>query len=299
MVPPRRHFTRDSEGRMYRAQISRTNPTMILFLLDRSGSMSDPFGASPGSALGPGGPTKAQALADAINKLLYGLCCKCSKEDGIRDYFHVGVIGYGEQVGPALGGALAWRELVPISEVAAHARMEKRTKKIPDGAGGLVEVQVDFPCWIDPVAAGGTPLFDALRVARGVAGAWLDQHPNCFPPVVINITDGEWDEDKDPTGEARSLLSLSSSDGEVLLFNLHLSSQHSRPVEFPDREEELADPFARRLFHMSSPLTATMLGAARGSGFAVRDGARGFVFNAPLEVAIQFLDIGTRPSNLR
>jgi hypothetical protein len=31
----------------------------------------------------------------------------------------------------------------------------------------------------------------------------------------------------------------------------------------------------------------------------VTDGARGFVFNADIVAVIRFLDIGTRPSNLR
>jgi hypothetical protein len=42
-----------------------------------------------------------------------------------------------------------------------------------------------------------------------------------------------------------------------------------------------------------------MIGAARHAGYAVTEGARGFVFNAHIEDAINFLDIGTRPSNLR
>jgi hypothetical protein len=112
------------------------------------------------------GSTKAQGLADAINKLLQNLCIKCAKEEGIRDYFHVGVIGYGKVVGPAFAGALSGRELVPISEVGATpARVDARTKKVSDGAGGLVEQAVKFPVWFDATAEGGTPMCAALQEA--------------------------------------------------------------------------------------------------------------------------------------
>jgi hypothetical protein len=100
---------------------------MFLFLLDQSGSMADPFGG--------GGGKKDQKVADAINNLLFNLTIKCAKSEGVRDYYHVGVIGYGEKVGPALGGELAGKELVPISKVAdSPERIDERVKKVEDGA---------------------------------------------------------------------------------------------------------------------------------------------------------------------
>src|SRR5690242_21733732 len=117
----------------YTAEISRSNPSCFLFLIDQSGSMDDAFGA------GENNRKKADGVADAINRMLQNLVIKCAKEEGIRDYFHVGVIGYGTQVGPAFSGPLAGRALVPISEVGnCPARVDQRTKKAPDGAGGIV-----------------------------------------------------------------------------------------------------------------------------------------------------------------
>ena len=42
-----------------------------------------------------------------------------------------------------------------------------------------------------------------------------------------------------------------------------------------------------------------MRSLAQQEGFEVGDGSRGFVFNADPVSVIQFLDIGTRPANLR
>src|SRR5262249_10341779 len=81
----------------YTAEISRLNPTLFVFLVDRSTSMAKPFGGQPGKS-------KAEGVADAINRLLQNLVLKCARADGVRDYFHVAVIGYGAELGPALGG---------------------------------------------------------------------------------------------------------------------------------------------------------------------------------------------------
>ena len=50
----------------YSAEISRLNPTALVFLLDESGSMVEPFGAQPEKR-------KADGVADAINRLLQNI----------------------------------------------------------------------------------------------------------------------------------------------------------------------------------------------------------------------------------
>ena len=276
----------------YSAEISRTNPSMFLFLIDRSGSMDDAFG-------GEGGKKKADGVADAINRLLQNLVIKCAKSEGVRDYYSVGVFGYGSSVGPAFAGALADRELVPISEIADNpARVDERTKKVDDGAGGLVDETVKFPVWFDAVGKGGTPMCEALRRAHSIASDWIIQHRASFPPIIINITDGE-STDGDPSEPAEELRKLATDDGPLLLFNLHLSSSNATPVQFPGSEEGLPDKYARLLFGMSSMLPEYMRSMAREEGVDVTEDARGFVFNADIVSVIRFLDIGTRPSNLR
>src|SRR5262245_24517079 len=96
----------------YQAEISHSNPSCIIILIDQSGSMDDPFGADPN------GKKKANGVADAVNRLLQNLVIKCAKSEGIRDYYHVGVLGYGEHgVASAFAGSLKGKQLVPISEV--------------------------------------------------------------------------------------------------------------------------------------------------------------------------------------
>src|SRR5262249_7648320 len=105
--------TTTEEAMSHSAEISRANPTCFLFLIDQSKSMLRLMAGGQGK-------TKAESVADCINHLLYSLVLRCVWGQSVLDRFHVGVIGYGVNVGPALGGPLAGKELVPISEVARN-----------------------------------------------------------------------------------------------------------------------------------------------------------------------------------
>ncbi len=298
----------------YSAEISRSNPSCFLFVIDQSGSMQDvldPTNVQPiekpvvldGRTYThtASGRTKAQGVADAVNRLLQNLVIKCAKSEGVRDYYHAGVIGYGATVGPAFGGQLGGRELVPVSDIAnLPTRIEERTRKVDDGAGGLVDQTVKFPVWFDAVGKGGTPMCHALSQAHSVLEGWLTQHPDCFPPALIHITDGE-STDGDPSQAMAGIKNLASGDGNALVFNLHLSSNPgAAPTSFPDASAGLPDQYARTLFDGASLLTPFMRSVAQSEyGLSLTDGARGFVLNADMTLIITALDIGTRPSNLR
>ncbi|MFH8561141.1 vWA domain-containing protein [Streptomyces sp. NPDC017988] len=277
---------------VYTAEISRSNPACIIFLVDRSRSMS--------SAIGGDIPQpKAEVVADAINRLLYELTVKCAKETGVRDYFHVAVIGYGQSVGSSFSGKLADRDLVPLSLIADNpARVDQRIKKVPDGAGGLVDTAASFPIWLEPVADGGTPMNRALQYAENLVASWVDNHPGGFPPIVLNLTDGQ-STDGDPAASAHAICTHTTADGAALLFNLHVSATGGQPVAFPQSDAALPDSYSRLLFAMSSQLPGHMRSYATTLGHRVSDETRGFVYNADISAVVQFLDIGTRSTDLR
>lgn len=285
------------------AEISRSNPTAFVFVIDQSGSMAD---AMPGS---DPPKRKCDAVADSVNSLLRNISLRCAREDGVRDYFYVGVIGYGATVGSAFGGALSGRELVPLSELAnAPASVEERSKKIDDGAGGLVEQKTKFPIWFQPQANGGTPMTQALKLAHQWIETWVGLHPSSRPPIIIHITDGESTDSQDPNEANRmvsaamnSLTSITSADGSPLLFNVHVSNKSSgQPNAFPADESRLPDEYSRMLFHGASCLTEDMLSVAnKEHNLGLHEGAKAFVLNGELTLVVQAIDIGTRASNLR
>ena len=242
---------------------------------------------------------KANAAADAVNDLLMDLIVRSTLTfgEGPRDYFYIGVIGYGARagVGPCFGGALRGRELVSVSELAANQlRVEERPKIVDDGSGGSVTTMVRFPVWFDPVAEYGTPMADAMKLARNVLEPWVAAHRKSYPPIVINITDGE--PNADPTEAAAALTRTRSDDGPALLYNLHLSSLDAEPITFPSNPEKLPDKYARMLFNISSEVPPQIRGELSQEGYQVEPGMRGFAFNADAGAMIQFLDIGTRLS---
>ncbi len=249
------------------------------------------------------GSTKKEALADAINRLLYNLVVRCARDEGVRHYFDVGIIAYsdgfpGAFVGPALEGTLAGRDLVPIGEVADNpVRVDDRTRTVSDGAGGTYQESFKMPIWFDAVGNGNTPMIAALRYAYGVADRYLASHPNCFPPTVFNITDGEaTDGSPEEVLEAmRTLTGLASSDGNVLLYNLHLSSNGlAFPVAFPNSDEALPDKYARALFNGASELYPDFRSTLEKEGMHILEGARGFVLNGDMVTVIKVMDVGTR-----
>ena len=124
----------------YSAEISRRQPSCFLFLIDQSGSMADAFSresASTGTAKGANESLhkglepvqKAQAVADAVNRLLDSLGQRCVKGNEIYDYFDVGVIGYNSEVASALDGIAGDRPIAPIGKIYENpTELEKRAQ---------------------------------------------------------------------------------------------------------------------------------------------------------------------------
>jgi hypothetical protein len=265
---------------MYTRSVDRGHPGCIVFLLDRSGSMTDPFAAS--------GISKATATANAVNRLLRNLILLCQRGDTIRPYFDIAIIGYGgDDVGSLFGGELAGHTLLPLDVLAAHP-----LRFVRETVPGRDDVGVDLPIWVEPHGSGGTPMSEALDLAGGTIVEWANKNYDSFPPIVINVTDGEATGD-DPRPIAEQLRGIVTSDGPLLFFNSHLSERDDQPVQFPSAPQSLPDEFAKTLFDMSSELAPRMVAVARGLGIKMSDGARGFTFNSDAAALTEFLDVGT------
>jgi hypothetical protein len=277
----------------YSQEISRQNKACFLFLLDQSFSMEEPLGSSP--------RRKCDELVTAINGWLQNMAIRASGDEGIKDWMDVGVLGYRTDRGAnpiiesALLGPLAGRALVSITDIGnAPARIDTRSQVIADEeTGEKIEVPCEVPVWVDPVAEGGTPMCHMLYRAHEILSEWIARHPRSFPPIVVHITDGE-SQDGDPIPYADAVKSLATQDGNVLVFNCHLSMTAADPFMFPASDQNLPDDLARVLFHMSSLLPEPFVRHASAEGFRLPDGARGMAFNADMVCLIQFLNMGTQ-----
>ena len=280
----------------YTADISRNNPGAFLFLIDYSGSMSGALGGQPGLR-------KMDGAADAVNKILDAISQRCSQGMDIRDYFDLGIITYttdgagDPDVASVLPGTSPEEPFLKVSQVVDVAEVEEKQVKEPDGAGGVVEVNRKVPVWLRPVASYGTPMCEALSAASKAIQDWTSQHPDSYPPMVINISDGDAT-DGNPEPVAQEIMALGTSDGNVLLYNAHLSEMSAMPVQYLSQDSDLPpDEYAARMFRMSSEFPAPVVDLAAGMGLPVTQGSRGYVYNADMVALVQFLDIGTRAAS--
>jgi hypothetical protein len=268
----------------YDAQIMTSNPACLLLLVDQSRSMNRPFGRQPGVR-------KSDGVAVMLNSILDNLCLLGGK----RERLYVGVIGYGSAVGSILEGPLASQELVSNTNLTENKLQILKvtvTRTKPDGTQVRKPKQV--PVWIRPRADGkSTPMKEAFETAHGVADGFLRKHPNCFPPIILNFTDGDPNTGS-PEAAAEALRRLPSMNGPPLLFNAHLSDNPHEPILFPRTRDVLPreDNLARRMFDMSSVLPDLLVQRARDQRYQVDRGARGFAFNGDLDAVSKVLEIG-------
>jgi len=280
----------------YTADISRNNPGCFLFLIDQSGSMSEALGGQPELR-------KMDGAADAVNRILDAISQRCSQGMDVRDYFHIGVLTYttderGEpDLRSALPGTSPEAPFLAISAVVEAATVEERDIKEPDGAGGVVETTRRFPVWLRPEARWGTPMCGAFALASQALSDWISSHPDSYPPMLISITDGAAT-DGNPVSLAEGIMAMSTNDGNVLVYNAHLSAMSAMPIQYPSDESETPpDEYALQMYRMSSVFPDPVVELAGGLGLPVLPGSRGYVYNADMVALVQFLDIGTRAAS--
>lgn len=292
----------------YKNPIKRDAPAAIVLLVDQSGSMG---------GIWTGGGTKSIGVAESVNNLLESLVLASVRNRGdVYPYFDVAVLGYSGT------GANAVRSLLPdtttndpirsIDKIAKHAKVESSTRN------GITE---DRRIWVRPHHDGQTPMCAAIECATKILKSWVKTHPESFPPIVMNVTDGV-STDGAPQLSARELLSLRTNDGSVLFFNVNISShgehvaqapagvpqpkvssprqvnQTGSKILFPNESVHLPNEAARTLFDMSSVIPEPLRKRAEQleTEIPLVSGARGFVYNATSNDLSRFFDIGT-PQN--
>ena len=261
---------------MYSELLSSSKPGLIVIMIDQSGSMSDPYTNT----------TKASFAALAVNRVIAEIITACTVGDEIKDRCYIAAIGYGSAVDVYF--------LEKVSELAKNSQTSFIKKKVSDGAGGLVEVDEVVRIFVKPTANGGTPMAEAFQQAYTGVERFISSYPNSFPPIVINVTDGEPNDFNTATNQARKLSQLATSDGNVIVMNAHISTASAGKVELPNNNQALSgNRFANFLFDISTVLPSTLADRARDVGFNVQSGSRGFVFNADAETLIRILNFGS------
>lgn len=268
-------------------QWSSATPGYIIFLVDQSASMQEPYAE---------GKTRAEFTALVINRTINELINTNMDGEKVKDRVFISMIGYGGSSSLAVDDV---RSDYLSSFADNPLRMEKLRKKVSDGAGGLIEIDEQMPIFIEPTANGLTPMADALSFAKELIGGWLQKKPDNPAPIIINISDGlpftgsTIDEAMDKAiSVSKEIMAINSSDGSPLIFNSHIGDGGVK-CGFEESESELTDEQAKFLFKISSKVPESYKQAAVKQNFKVKPESRGFVSNADPESFIKFINFGS------
>ena len=276
--------------------VSSDNPILIMFLIDRSGSMRD---RDPET-----GVSLAESTARAINSTIYDIALNTcmSNDGGVKDRVHLSVYGYGDRRSPdlvhwGLEGLPDSRGWVPAEEwMKAFTRIEEEIVTT-DGERNITR---QIPVWVEPLAEGRTAMATAFRRAGKLIEAHMRQYPDSHVPIVINITDGHPGdvrtnkENWSKLQEAAAMITgHDGTNGNPLLLNVHLDVNVKDTHFFPQTEPENTDRFARNMFRISSPMPDWMVVNAKNHGFKLEFDSRALIMNAWPGLLSSFLSIGT------
>ena len=283
----------------YTAQITRNTPTAFIFMVDHSVSMNRTtklFGEEM---------TMAEAASRIVNQQINELVLRCIKSNEVRHYYDIAVIGYGQDAYYAWNGDLEGRKFVSPEELRDNpykkitVREEKRTRK------GTTVREVEKVQWMEARHDGSwTHVDKAFDLVHGLLDEWMSEHhdKDCYPPTIINITDGEFN--GAPTSyvlqQATELKSMFTNDGNVILFNIHFTpSKSADEVICPVSKDELGNnSYAKTLFDMSSLLPLRYNDDIARNLNDDRKGRHvAMGVNADATALIKLMDIGT-PTNI-
>lgn len=281
----------------YSARISQASRQTIVFVIDQSGSMSEDvmWGNNP--------TTKADAVCDVVNGALGELLARCNNYGEFKSYFNIAVLGYGGFGIKSLLGEGRQNFFTPSELAYNWNRIVEcvNIRQLPDGTE--CTTKSNKKVWIEPCADGRTPLVGALNYVFDILAAGLAQDCNkdCFPPLVINITDGEA---TDGTEEqffeaARKVKGLSTNDGNVLLMNVHISNCDCDSIVFPSSTERcpLESKFAKLLFDTSSVMPEFFDSEIEMISSSAKP-YKAFAYNASISDLVRMVNIGSSSTSL-
>lgn len=236
---------------MARLQWGQKTPGHLVFLIDQSTSMG---------VKDANGKTRAEKVVEAVQSAVIDCVDGCISGTSVKNRFFLTIIGYGGEPTPTVTTIKEdWaKNLIPDLQA------------IRNNGGTLIPVE----------ANGWTPMAEAFDLAKECLEGWLEacqekvddgSYLGIPAPIIINITDGEPCDGSSTAKDraqvsAKALLSLCGSDGNVTLFNLHISDEGAEIV-FPGDKNVLSGcPEGELLFDLSSDMSDEMADEAKRRG---------------------------------
>ena len=285
--------------------MSRANPGLMVFLVDCSASMTFPLLHSANDK--NKSISKFQAAATILDSVLFQCTTKCASEDKYKDYVDFVILGYGDNVFSPISKISTSEYPISVNKLdSSYASVEEFSENELDETNSPLK-------WINQDSVGGsTAMKKAFVMAKKIIQDWVEKHPDSYPPVLLNISDGmandlPLDKEDSDVVDYSSLIELcndikkiQTNDGDTVIGNIHLSDRKVTAVKFPgsvDKVLDVEDPSAPMLFEMSSTVPAPWLEKAQGFGLKIEQGGKFYIYNSDLDTFISFFKFGTDPTN--
>jgi len=237
----------------YTADITRATPTAFIFLIDQSASMNRT------TTLYGEDMSMSEAVARIVNSQLEELVLRCMKTNETRHYFDIALIGYGAEAYSAWNGALSGRDFVSPEDIQnnPYKRIITRVERNTPKGKKIKETETDQ--WLEARHDGNWTRMDlAFKKAGKLLEGWMEKYKNCncYPPTIINITDGQYNgtTDDEMSELANDLKSMFTNDGNVILFNIHIAPGGVSSVALPVDMNEVGTSYGKTLCRLSSLL---------------------------------------------
>ena len=260
----------------YQNMFASIDPGCVIILIDQSANT---------------GVKEAPGICMQANRLLSELGILCMKGDEILDRVWLGMYGYS-------GAGVNWAapELSPNSEgLVSISSLDEITMEIE-----YVEEEMYLPYVVSEQAFGDAPIVLALEKAREIAESFCLSHPDSFPPLVINITAGDFGNvvERDFLSACFDVTKVGPSDGAALMIHWKVNSQSKTTTLFPTSPEGL-DASSNLMFQGSSMMPEIIKASLRAyRGLDCGSYPRLFAENADLWVLLRGLWVSSEAVGL-
>ena len=290
----------------YSSKATRENPCSFVFLIDQSGSMGEVITHANGL-----NRSKAEAVSEIVNEFITLITMKCYRDNTIKDYFDLLIIGYGNpdenenEVNIAWENQLKGKTWLCASELVNNPIENKLVEfetTLPWGE--IKTIKQSIKSWIKPYAKSLTPMYEALSLCKDYVEEWVLKNENSFPTMIFNITDGiptDIDSTEELVKVCDEIKELKTNDGNCLLINCLLPDQIGKEIILPDIDQEINfdDAFQEALFLSSSLLPAELKGLASEifrASLPINSDVRMTIVNSKPDSLIKLVNFGSRTS---
>jgi len=268
----------------YQQKLQTKNPGCIIFMVDQSGSMTT---AHPKTEY-----SLAYAAKRATDVTITEILHACVKNAETMPRVWIGAYGYSTMNQDDVKWIIKGKQY----DTADHAGLINIVD-LADIEDEYYEPESELYIvdYVEESGNGGTPMGKAFDEVLTLVENFAQNHPNAHPPIIINISDGEPTDMSlaDMEAKAQALRSIATTDGETLLWNIHVSATDPNPIICPDAGTKMPDAYADAMLASASSIPDSHRAIAKAKNIDLGETAKCCVYNADSDTLIKMLSFAS------